>query len=369
MLSFGINYSVLADFCNVSEKSVSDAQHICIESFGNVVRFSCQGKVSHAFVEVESVPLCSLDKFYIYIDFQKFILSIKKFYEGVVRFTVRDTSLDISLDNIKVRLPSVCGKSYLKKEPLLSLSGSEKDIITDSLVSIYEAMNFSVKFIEGNKFKGVLVDTGSGFTRVCKFSLEALFVSAHPSLFEKPSRYVLSDLLVKSVKSFTNLISELLFSENKAGFVLKTGVTLVCYSPVDYYPSDYWSALGFSSMNLANIGKSGYYFEAAELRSAVELVSTVLGESEYWVHLGTLGVKDESLVWEIKGQSFTGVSASESILSSSGDFCEFFSVNKKSFLKILSAFCGKVVLYNLGNCILVSNEGSTKAVLLTKALT
>jgi hypothetical protein len=369
MLIFSLDSSVLTDFCNVSEKSVPDAPHVCIESLGETVRFSCQGKISHAFVEVETFSISSSDKFFIYIDFSKFILSFKKFYSGVVQFIVRDTSLDISLDNIKIKLPSVCGKSYLKKEPLLSLVESKKDSVVESLVGIYESMNFSVKFTEGNKFKGVLVDTGSGFTRICKFSLESLFVSVHPVLFEKESRYILSDLMVKSVKSFSNSIAELLFSENKSGFVLNTGTTLICYSPVDCYPSDYWSALGFSSMNLSNIGKSGYCFDSTELRAAVELVSTVLGEAEYWVHLGTLGVEGENLVWEVKGRSFSGVSASESILSSSGDFCEFFSVNKKTFLKVLSAFCGKVVLFNLGNCILIANEESTQAVLLTKALT
>jgi len=86
-------------------------------------------------------------------------------------------------------------------------------------------------------------------------------------------------------------------------------------------------------------------FNRENLHMAVDTVSSILGDTEGFVEFEPVGRNSDGLVWEVRGKTFVGLTASERVVGTfaEGSTIEGFGISKKVLGKVLKTASSEVV--------------------------
>jgi len=288
-------------------------------------------------------------------------------YEGLIKFKVTSSHLEVIKDNINAKLPIMVGRSYVKEITGYLITDEDKDWLIENISNSVYVEDKASKI---GKLNGILLETDSNYTRLMKFSKSSIYIASTHNLFDFENRIVFPEILIPVVKSFSKSISHFVFGSNLISIVFENGIEVRSSSLYDNYPQSFIESMNLNNnLSLIDVGIDSYKFVTIDLSNAVDLVSNIIGESEYWVQFELIGKSEDNLVWDINGKSYTGVSVSERVLSTNGELIDSFSVNKRSMLKSLNIFENSVYLKDLGKSnIALSNFTGDKVIILTKAV-
>jgi len=359
---------ILMEFLNVVSKGVDGTKFVHFVIRSGKFSMISEGTSARAILEL-SIDY-SGETFSAGVDSEKICAVGKRLYKGSVSLNFKQNYLELKLDNITAKFPVVSSKTTFSMPKLKALDIKVGNWIVKGLVDAANAIEETTKIKNVGKFFGVLFDTDSTASRICKFSTTALYLSKSSPIFAEPFRIVFPDLLAKLAKSFSKNVDKVFISNNLSGFSLTHGTHVLCSMHQDTYPKDYLTPVGLSFGEKLVPGL-GYRFSKEPLVNAVDLVSVSLGDSDFWTIFSIVGTDEEGcFVWNIFGKSFTNFEISEKVISSpgNGESVERFGINKKIALKALSIFEGEVFLHNFKSMVVFSDSSGNKVIALTKSV-
>jgi hypothetical protein len=364
MIFFSISYDILSTFSKNVERFTSSNKFIYILNHYGFITFFASGVESYIYLKTD---IKANDDFNVGIDSDRFLSFSKKLYEGDIHFTINRNDLVLSKDNIKIRFPVMSLKTYIPKFTGV-LVKNNKEWLLDSLCNSWSALHDKSKGLD-KKFYGVLLENDANFCKICRFSNSAIYVSINSPVFSENKRVAVSDLLIKSVKAIRSDISDVFLSENSIGFSLNKGLFICANNVSDTYPENYMQHLQLAEKeSLLSYLENRSKFCSNILFNAFDLVSSALGDQDFWIKISVVGTdKDNLNIWRVFGRSSMGIEAFEDVVSDSGGSVGSFSVHKLSALKALSIFSDVVYLSDLSySSVALSNVEGSEVVLLTK---
>ena len=360
-----LDFKHVDEFCKVAVRATPESKFVFIHyEKGNVSIFAedYSGSVNMTQpVEGNSV------EFSAGFDFNTFISVFKKFYDGEVKFTFQKSRVHVKLDNIKATLPVVSPKRRPNNVKVFAMvSDSRKDRL---IANLGKCLAIESPTKVAHKFLGILLDNTEKDLRICNFDAASVYFSVIDRVFNGAYRVVVSNLFAKCAKSLDKMVTEVLFSDNQIGLKYQHGTVSFAAYMSDSYPQEYVSMWGLPDdySKFANSEYSKCKFEKESLFNAVELISSILGDDDNWLHFETVGEAEGCLVWRLSGASYSGKKIEEKILSSKGLDVEPFKVHKKSLLKCLGVYEEDLYMVDLSPSVAVFTDEFGRITLISKA--
>jgi hypothetical protein len=347
-----ISYDILNEYCNALSKSIKKQDIMYIEYKSGFLTFYAEDNREMGGIGISVILTLPADgsseDFSAGIEADRFISLVKKLYEGNITISFKKSCVEIKEDNLKAQFARVASKPYIRTFQPLEIDGPRKDWIIASLTDCLTSIAETSKSDTYAKMQGILFDNNKDVVRVGKFSNSSLYISSKPSMFSEDYRFLFPDLAAIIAKSLGKIITKVLVLNNVVGFQLQSGTYIYMPMPMDTYPQNYVEFLRLSSSSsLIPDTSTTYEFDSASLINAVDIVASVLGDTDSWIYMETIGRSEGNLVWKVSGRNFKGTEIEELITSTDGPLVEKFSINKSRTIKALSLFTDKVSLINL----------------------
>lgn len=362
-MKLNLSKKLLTEFATSVAKVISKPKQLCITGAGGYVHFFIiQDARQVAFsTEIELQDSNVIIDFDVAVDAVKFLATVKHLSDNSLFLDFKPKGVTLKYSDVNVKLPfQTANISWAQLEytevdvPLGFLKGLTcTDFVPETDV----------------RFTGMLIDQLDNSSIIAKFSGSALSLVQVPYRFL--SRFVIFKDFSKLVNSKTKFVS-LLTSDRGFGVKTESGVSITGTLLDDRYLTNYmWSLKLATNGPLVVRSKFDlcYQFDVQDLKAAVAVVASVIGDEEQSVQFTVLSaeVATSEFTWEILAKSYTGAQVSECVRSI-GDLKavpQAFRLHKKTLLKALNNYSDTLYLIDEDNMVILSDSiGDVVAILI-----
>lgn len=349
--------TILTEFATAVDKVFSKPKHVCITGIeGRVIFFVVHDAQQVAFfVDYEGKD------FSIAVEATKFLTAIKQMYDEQAILEFKPKSATLSYGDVHVKLP------FQKPERVwYSQDYMEFDVPPGFLAGLTRTVFVPDK---DARFTGTLIDPLPDGSLIARFDGTALSFTKITTTFS--TRFAIFRDFAKLAKTKTTF-THILVSDRGFGLKSEAGVQTTCALMEDSYPRGYLPSFG-----LAETGPLVdpvafdlcYEFDAQELKAAVALVATVVGEEQQGIEFKLEGTEKETgaLVWLLSAKSYKGLKVEEHVRAAGIPRAQprAFKLHKKTLKKALDNYSERLYVIDKESAVILSDtEGNAVAVLM-----
>ena len=350
-----LSATVLTEFATAVDKIFSKPKQVCITGTeGRVIFFVVQDSQQVTFsVEHEGKD------FSIAVEAAKFLTAIKQMYDEQATLEFKPKYATMRYGDVHVKLPFQTPEREWYQQDYM-----EFDVPPGFLEGLTHTMFVPDK---DARFTGTLIDPLTDGSLVARFDGTALSFTKITTTFS--SRFAIFKDFAKLAKTKTNF-THILVSDRGFGLKSEAGVSTTCALMEDSYPRDYLPSFGLAETGplvVPSVFDLCYEFDVQELKAAVALVSSVVGEEQQSIEFKLEGTEKETgaLVWVLSSKSYKGLKVEERVRAAGIPKVQprVFKLHKKTLKKALDNYSERLYVIDKDDAVLLSDtEGNSVAV-------
>ena len=353
-----LSEKLLTEFVTALDKTFSKPKQVCITGGGGrVIFFTARDSQQVAFsVETETKD------FSVAVEAPRFMSAVKQVYGEHVALEFKPKGIVLKYGDVQVDLPFQKPETQWFQQDYAGF-----DVPDGFLKALTHTM-----FVPDTdlRFGGTLIDQLEDGSVVARFNGAALAFTKIGTRFAQ--RFAIFKDFAKLAKTKT-VFSHILVSDRGFGLKSEAGVETTSALMEDTYPQDYLPSFGLSvtgPLVNPNAFDLCYVFDAQELKDAVKLVSTVIGEDEQGLAFALEGREKETqaLVWLLSAKSYKGLHVEERVRAGGELRAEprGFKLHKRTLSKALDNYSETMYLIDNQNAIILSDTDGNSVTVLMK---